>query len=252
MVRKAVGVDVGSQSRRPDGLHRAGHDDRTEHRRLFRHQQTNLQAADFRSAEDETVKAFVDGQCMAYTTRFIGALRRSARSSPTPTTTSSCPRSSRRNRWPGRGGRRSIAGSRSRAGPTMRCWTPRNSASPRRTSTRCVGSDNPEIKRLLGVGDDDFGTPSASPRIGRTASSRRRQLRRDLRSQCRTQYAARSAARTERASGKMAASSTRHRSADLPQVLRRTRLGGMPKDAATRALLPSRSADCPKRSGCAA
>ena len=101
---------------------------------------TELNAADYFAAnslefntvvfvdQDEVVKAYEDGRCDVLHDGLARRSPPSAPSSPTPTTTSSCPRSSPRSRSAPWCVRATTAGSTSRAGPTTRCSKPKSSA----------------------------------------------------------------------------------------------------------------------------
>ena len=71
MVRKALKVSLGAGAQRRVGLRAAGHDDRTESRRLFPRQQHEAEDGDFATG-DEAIKAYDSGRCDAYTTDSSG------------------------------------------------------------------------------------------------------------------------------------------------------------------------------------
>ena len=110
------------------------------------------------AGHDETVKAFVDGKCTAYTTDSSGlAADRSKFTNPAdyiilPEVISKEPLAS------------VVAGGDDRWFKVAR-WIyfalldADELGVTQKNIDEMVGSDNPEIKRLLGVGDDDFGTP---------------------------------------------------------------------------------------------
>src|SRR4051795_5717771 len=84
---------------------------------------------------DETVKAYESGRCDAFTTD-VSQLYAEKLKLTMPTTTSFCPKSSRRNRSGLSFAMATTNGSTSSNGRSSRCSMPRSSASPPRTSTR--------------------------------------------------------------------------------------------------------------------
>ena len=127
---------------------------------------TELNLADYFRANKMTFKpvviekveeiraAFYAGRCDVYTTDASGLYSTRAANAPrrpSPTTTSSCRRSSPRSRSARPCAMATTSWPTSCAGRSTPCSRPRSTASPRRTSTRWLKSENPDIKRILGV-----------------------------------------------------------------------------------------------------